>query len=362
MDEPVDFQVRRDDLRRSRFVPLGAPEDAALEDGEVIVAVDVFAFTANNVTYAVFGEAMQYWDFFPAEEGWGRIPVWGFGDVVRSRAPGVEAGERLYGYFPMASWLRMRPARVNERGFSDGAAHRTHLHPVYNAYQRTRTDPAYDREEEGLQMVLRPLFTTSFLIDDFIVDAAGLEAGRLVLTSASSKTAVGTAFLAHQRGDLEVVGLTSPEHVAFCESLGCYHRVLAYDALETLDASTPTVSVDLAGNGAVLRRIHVHLADALVHSMLVGGTHWEARGGAEDLPGPRPALFFAPDRIRKRMDDWGAAGYDTRLAAGWRTFTAATSGWLELRRERGEEAVRRVYLETLDGVADPSVGQLLSLR
>ena len=93
--------VRKNDLANTR---LETTEDAPLADGQVRVRVASFALTSNNITYAAFGDAMAYWQFFPTgEEGWGTIPVWGFGSVVQSLHPGVAVGERLYGYYPMAS-------------------------------------------------------------------------------------------------------------------------------------------------------------------------------------------------------------------------------------------------------------------
>ena len=50
--------------------------------------------TANNITYAVMGDVMSYWDFFPTgEEGWGVLPTWGFAEVEASEAEGVEEGD-----------------------------------------------------------------------------------------------------------------------------------------------------------------------------------------------------------------------------------------------------------------------------
>lgn len=359
MAEAVDFQVRRNDLRETRVVPLAAPDEVELAPGEVLVKVDRFAFTANNITYAVFGDGMNYWDFFPAEDGWGRIPVWGFADVIRSEAEGIEVGERIYGYLPMSSWLKLEPVRTGPHGFSDGAAHRAHLHAVYNGYQRP--GPEHRPETEPAQMLLRPLFTTSFLIDDFLADADFFGASRVVLTSASSKTALALAHQLHVRGDVEVVGLTSPGNRDFCLGLGSYDQVLAYDDLESLDAEVPTVSVDMAGNGAVLRRIHEHFGAALKHSALVGGTHWESRSGAGAMPGPDPVLFFAPDRIARRLEDWGREGYEARFERAWDDFVAASMNWLEVRESAGPDAVRRVYLETLEGGTDPASGQILTL-
>jgi hypothetical protein len=100
MTEITTFQVARDDLSKTRFVsaPVGA-----LQPGEVLLKIDSFAFTANNITYAETGVVLKYWQFFPAPEGWGVIPVWGFADVVESRHEALTPGERLYGYWPMAT-------------------------------------------------------------------------------------------------------------------------------------------------------------------------------------------------------------------------------------------------------------------
>ena len=84
MSQALDFLVNRQDLRQFKLVPATAPAEIDLLPGQVLLSISMFGFTSNNVTYAAFGEAMQYWAFFPAPEGWGRIPVWGYGDVIRS--------------------------------------------------------------------------------------------------------------------------------------------------------------------------------------------------------------------------------------------------------------------------------------
>jgi hypothetical protein len=86
--EALDFLVRRDNLRTYQFVPAENPGKIELSFGQVLMKVDKFAFTSNNVTYAAFGDSMSYWNFFPAAEGWGRIPVWGFGEVIRAKPAG----------------------------------------------------------------------------------------------------------------------------------------------------------------------------------------------------------------------------------------------------------------------------------
>ena len=102
-----DFLVKRDDLRECRVADSEPP---GLEPGQALLRVERFGLTANNVTYAVMGEAMSYWDFFPAVDGWGRVPMWGFAEVERSEADGVAAGTRVYGYLPPSSHLLVAPA------------------------------------------------------------------------------------------------------------------------------------------------------------------------------------------------------------------------------------------------------------
>ncbi|MBP7420434.1 MAG: DUF2855 family protein, partial [Burkholderiaceae bacterium] len=257
----TQLQVRKDQLSTTRLHTL---PDQALADGQVRVCIDHFALTSNNITYAAFGDAMGYWQFFPsAEEGWGNIPVWGFASVVQSLHPGVAVGERLYGYWPMATGLVLQADRLSAERFTDATAHRAALPAVYNQYFRSAADPLYSADTEDLQALLRPLFITSWLIDDFMADnnffgahTPGGPRGAMLLSSASSKTAYGTAFQLHQREGIEVIGLTSPANVAFCESLGCYDRVLTYDALDQIAADTPCVYVDFAGNGGLRQAIH----------------------------------------------------------------------------------------------------------
>jgi len=357
MTTKTTFSVARADINSHSVT---TADLAPLETGQVLMKVDHFSFTANNITYAAFGEGMKYWDFFPASEGQGIIPVWGFADVVESKADGVEVGERFYGYYPMATHLVTEPVKVNAAGFSDGAAHRQHLSPIYNYYVNTKADPAYSPEGEGLQMVFRPLFMTSFLIDDFLDDNDFFGATQVVLSSASSKTAYGTAFLLAERQGIEVIGLTSPGNVAFCEEMGSYDKVVTYDDIASLDASRKTVYVDMAGSGAVRRGVHNHFNENLTYSCSVGASHWDQMGSNKDLPGPAPTLFFAPAQGQKRAKDWGPEGVQQKSGAAWMKFIKAASGWTEIVEQQGIDAIAQVYSETAEGKVNPQHGNILS--
>jgi hypothetical protein len=353
-----DFLVKRDDLRECRVAESSVPE---VGPGEALLRVDTFGLTANNVTYAVMGEAMSYWDFFPAEDGWGRVPMWGFAEVERSEAEGVGPGTRVYGYLPPSSHLLTRPVSVDGQGFLDGSPHRAALPSAYHRYLASGADPFYRADTEAIQMLLRPLFFTSFLIDDQLADEGLTGRGPVIVSSASSKTAIAAAFLLARREGVELIGLTSSGNADFVEGLGIYGRTVAYEEIDSLERGAATY-VDIAGDGDVRRAVHSHFGDELAHSMAVGITHWEELGAGEgELPGPAPAFFFAPDRVVKRSEDWGRAGLEQRVAEAWHPFCEWTAGWLETIPGEGFEAVRRAYLEVLEGGVDPRTAHIISL-
>ena len=305
------------------------------------------------------GEEMNYWDFFPAEDDWARMPVWGFADVVGSEAEGVPEGARIFGYLPPASHLVVQPDRSDPADFVDSSPHRANLPAAYNRYIRVAGLPFYEERNEDQQMLLWPLYFTSFLIDDFLDDSEFFGAKSAVLSSASSRTSSALAYLIDKREGIEVIGLTSPRNVEFTESLGVYDKVVLYEEIESLDRE-PTVYVDMSGDAKIRSAVHGHYGDELKHSSAVGITHREDRGGGSDLAGPKPVFFFAPDRLRKRTEDWGPDGINERLAESWPPYVEWTRDWLQVEHGSGQEDVERIYRELLEGKSDPAVGHVLS--
>jgi hypothetical protein len=356
------LQVRKDRITEARLVQA---EATPLQDGQVRVRVDALALTANNVTYGAFGDSMHYWDFFPVqEEGWGIVPAWGFGSVVQSLHPGVAVGERLYGYWPLAGSAILQPQRLTERGFMDGTPHRARLHGVYNQYLRCNRDPVYSDDSEDLQALLRPLFNTAWLIDDFLAGQDFFGARVVLMSSGSSKTAWSTAFMLQQRDGIETVAITSAANVAFCEGLGCYSRVLAYEELDRVEAGAPAVYIDFSGDARFRRQVHERFTD-LRYSCAVGGTHVGHLGGGSGLPGPRPVLFFAPAQVQKRQQEWGGAELSRRAVQAWEHLrdrvTQPAAPWLRVQRHAGPGAVLAAYRRMAAGDADPAVGHVLTL-
>ncbi|MGA3525493.1 DUF2855 family protein [Melissospora conviva] len=349
------FAVARDDLARTTLTEGTTP---AVADGEALLRVDRVGLTANNITYAVLGDAMRYWEFFPPaagglEQQWGLPPLWGFAEVVESQVPGVEAGQRVYGYLPPAGHLLVRPDRVDATGFRDASGHRAELPSPYNAYRLTTGDPAYRADQEDLLILFRPLFFTSFMLADQVMDNDFYGAQTLLLSSASSKTAYAAAFELHGRGP-RLVGLTSPGNVEFTRSLGCYDEVVSYDDLGTLDA-VPTAYLDLSGAPATRAALRGHLGDQLVRDVAVGLTNQIPNAAAAE------EVFFAPVQMRKRRQDWGRDGLDQRFADAWQRFAKVVTGWIDVRVGSGPADLEQAWQEVLTGRTPPRVGHVVQL-
>ena len=354
----MHFEIDRADFHHTRVISDHRPTD--LPDGHVLLDVESFALTANNISYAVAGDALAYWDFFPVERPWGRIPVMGIGRVVASTTPGVKVGGRYFGFFPMADH-HVVEAAANAEGFVDRGQHRAAHAPAYRSFNLVDNDPAYSRELEGHYLIARGLFITSFLVDDFLGDEGFFGAHSVIITSASSRTSLALAHRLRERGGMKVVGLTSASHTSFVAGTGLYDLVVDYDQLETIDATAPAVLVDMAGNANVISRVHHRFADQLKHSCRVGATHWTAGGSVANLPGPTPAFFFAPSHIKKRSAEWGRAEFEARVGRALADFLSHSQAWMHIRRSVGATALERVYRDTLDGAVHPDDGHILTL-
>lgn len=343
-------------------------DEGALPDGQIRVDIGPFALTANNVTYMVTGDQIGYWSVFnPAaydltkDKGQGRMPVWGYGVVRETRYPGIEVGAEIYGFFPIAKSMDMQPGRLSKHGFADIAEHRSGLHGLYSSYSFTAADPSYAVHTD-LQPVLRPLFTTSFLIDDFLVDEDFFGAEQVLLLSASSKTALGAAYCLKARGRLPVVGLTSEGNKNFVEGTDFYNRVFTYDTITDMNPDLKTVVVDMSGNMGVIRNLEDHFEENLTYICRVGISHWQEAAKAPPKRTATPtAFFFAPDRAKQRIEDWGQAGFAQNLAARWMPFLDSAKDWLSIENQDGIEAVLENYKDLLNGKSGPSKGYLFSL-
>jgi NADPH:quinone reductase-like Zn-dependent oxidoreductase len=359
MTDCLTLEVRRDNWAETRL--LTEAMDEALAENEVLLRVDRQALTANNISYAASGDELGYWRFFPAEDGWGRIPAMGWADVVASAHPDVAVGDRVWGFFPMSTHLKILAGKVSANQFNDVSPHREGLAPVYAQFDRAAANPIYEEAREDQDSLLRGLFMTSWLVEDFMEVNGAFGAEACLITSASSKTSIALGHCVKQRGKMASIAVTSAGNVAFCESLGCYDKVVTYDDLSALDASRPVVMVDMAGSARVLGDLHHYFGDNMKYSCRIGATHYEDMGPVDDLPGATPEFFFAPAHIQSRSKELGGAQLMMQMGGSYVGFRQFCDAWLRVERSSGPENVERVYQQVLAGSADPASGQIISM-
>ncbi len=361
MNKVTELWVTRDELRQTKVVET---DQSPLENGQIRVAIDKMGLTANNVSYAVSGEAIGYWKYYPTEGEWGKVPGWAMADVVESRSDTISVGERLWGFFPMASEVVLNPGQAAEDFFVDDTPHRRDLPALYNLYRRTQGEPDFLKPLEDERCLLFPLFATSYMLYDYLIDNDFFGAEQVVIGSVSSKTGFG---LAHLLGNdpkvaQKVVGLTSRGNVGFVEGLACCDQVVTYGKESEIDSLLRTAWVDMSGDGPLTGKLHHLLGERMVESCIVGATHWEAeRKRDKDLPGAKPKFFFAPGHIAKRDAEWGQGEIWRRGSEASVGIAQSISKQITVERHSGAEEVAQIWCDMLDNKVSPIRGVMISI-
>lgn len=342
-----ELRVRRDDIETCELAEGESPE-AELEEGEVLFRIERFALSANNATYGQFGERLGYWRLFPAPEGWGRVPAWGYARAVRSRSDAAEEGRRVFGMVPMGSHVVLRPS-AQPFGFAEAAEHRQELSPVYNRYL-----DAGDGGDDA-ELVMRPLFSTSVVLDLMLSEGAWDGSTTAILTSASSKTAFGLAHLLRRRS-VPTIGLTSEGRQDWVSGLGLYDQVLPYDAAAELGVPGDAVLIDFAGDRELLRALWERLGDAVRRSVLVGFTHGADDGREDPLSGPGAEFFFAPDEIARHGRELAE-----RYVEGWVGLAPIVERSMRVDRITDGDSLEARWRDLVAGRVDPALACVVAL-
>lgn len=340
-----------------------------LSEGQVRVKIDKFALTANNVTYAVVGEQIGYWQFFPPiaqsgdkENEWGVLPVWGFADVVESSNTDIPIGERLFGYFPPATHLVMQASNVGATSWIDASAHRSHLPAAYNMYRRVQHEPNYNPAFEDDRMLLYPLHITAFALYDYFQSNDWFGAKQLVMLSASSKTSTGLAYgIANDSTAPKQIALTSKRNLQMVSGLAVYDETFSYDDINKIDASVATVIVDMSGNGDVLNALHKHLGANMKFCSNVGVTHWNNMSTGPDFIKERSEFFFAPSQIQLRLKEWGPQGFEQKSREYMSVSIGKSREWLKMTEIDGLEGMQEIFEDVCDGKIAPEAGLIIKL-
>jgi hypothetical protein len=343
--------VNRKNYRETEAVEQTLPQ---LEEGEVLTAIDKFGLTANNVSYAVSGDTIGYWQYYPSNDAvWGTVPVWGCASV----------GERLWGFFPMASHAILQPGRIIQDQFIDSAEHRQKLPALYNTYRRTNFEPEILQKMENERCLLFPLFATSFILSDYLIDNAFFGAKQVLIGSVSSKTGFGLAQMLYNNEIVtaKIVGLTSARNLDFVKSLGCCDDIILYGNESDIDASIPAAYVDMSGDARLRTALHNHLGSNMLESAMVGASHWEQRGKLGELAGATPKFFFAPGQLAKRDEDWGPGAAMAKAMQASAEVALIIKDDISIEWLRSTDQLASIWGQLLDNKISPNRGLMVSL-
>jgi len=331
-----------------------------LSAGEVLLEIEKYALTSNNITYAVTGFQVKYWKFFPAPDQWGIVPVWGFAKVVQSKNDEIEVGEQVYGYFPMGKYLKINGGKVSSHSFMDISAHRQELAPIYNTYNRLGKEKDYPPGTEDYIPIVKPLFVTSFLIYQFLKTENFFAAEEMIITSASSKTSLGLAYmLSENRNEhgKKIIGLTSKGNLDFVKETGFYDEVIPYDNVDDSIRNIESVIIDMAGNGQLLWNIYQKLDKQLKHVCKIGLTDWTKASMDNKIPVAK--FFFAPTYAQAFFKEHGPKEANKMIMAAMFSFIKKASEWTEISHINSYEDLQNMFVAMAKGKVDPSKGYVM---
>ena len=265
---------------------------------------------------------MRYWDCFPGPEedgvAWGRVPVWGFGDVVESTAPGVAEGTRVYGYFPLADELVVTPGRIDDQGFSDTTPSREAIPSVYARYAVTDADRVYRTRARGpadaavapvrhlvrgrrLPRRPRPLRRRH---------GGGLQ--RLVQDGHRRRLPAGRAGRCRRRRP-DLARATPTSSGPSAATTGPHLR----RGRPTWPPDRPSTSTWPGARTSPTPSTPGSATTSATRWWWATPTGTTPPPGTGRLPGPSPEFLFAPDQIAKRRADWGRDGFEAAVAGAW---------------------------------------------
>ena len=348
----MHLEIDRRDICQFRLVETYPPQE--LPDGHVLLRLERAALTSNNVSYAFSGEMLDYWGFFPTEANWGRLPVMGFGVVAASTCPDIKVGGRYFGFFPLGDH-HVVLAQSSSSGFTDVAPWRAKHATTYKNFTRAEANSQDDR-----YAIFRGLFSTSFLLEDYLREKKFFNAEQIIITSASSKTSIALTNCLQRFSDVKVIGLTSARNLSFVKDLGDYDEIIDYQNLDELNTQLQAAVVDMAGNPQIIADVHTRLKTKVTYSCSVGATHWDATRTNIVIPEPRPEFFFAPSQLSKRSKEWGREELNRRIDDSLAAFIDGTEKWLTIQHAHGATEVAEVYSTLVTGQIDPRLGNIVS--
>lgn len=316
------YEIDRNDLRTDRIErnPVKRSDRARVLQ---------FALTANVVTYALTGGRFGYWKLFPTEAPWIVPPAWG--------EAALADGSIAFGLVPTGSHVPLDLAPTTS-GWRETSAHRASIDPGYNRYV-----PASGslRERENA-LLFRPLVVLGLVLERWLREEGWFEASRVLVSSASSKSALGYA-MQHRNGP-PLHALTGAANRTFVERTRLYESVFIYDDPPPIAANT--LILDFTGDSALVNRLRDRKNDR-IPIVRIGATYAHSASLEGDT------VFFAPKRIGQEIAVHGLEAFERDRSAAIARFEKHSTDWFSREYVDGPDAICHAFRDLLANRVSP---------
>jgi len=360
------FLVNRNDPKLYKTITVPT---SPLQPGQILIRINQLGLTSNNITYASLGSSYPYMNFFPAPDSslideWAQLPAWGMGVVeqIQDQNSNLKVGDSIYGLFPASTHCTLNPTRKTETGFYVDRPAIPADFAFYNGYSVVGKDPFLGVTSDEFTVILRPLFLTGLLLADRLKFDNFMQGDKVVISSASSKTAYGLAKALAIDKACKIVGLTSQANLSYSQSLGVYDEVITYDRFSSIQSDAGVCYIDIAGNTEVRKAIAKHLGEGLKLILSVGMTHGNDHATyalPEGFQG-KSELFFAPGWSTKRQRDLGPLPWFKVLLNGWKSQVQGLDQHFKIIQKDGLEGLTDAYSCFLTGSSRPDTCYVIS--
>lgn len=349
-----------------------------LEQGHVLLRIEKFAFSQMNLGYLMKGFTRtfsSYHNFYQAkEEGLYRSASWGYATIMESSHPKVEVGTRLYGLMPACAYhanlvggvipagKKGEPAVVEltMEGVPYNLRRLQELEVVPPSEKTENADPY----QEDWKILLKEIYTMAFYMDEQLLTETGM-INSVLISCASSKTAMALAYCLRMREMRFVHALTSAEHLEFVKSTDLYHQVYTYEDIQSLPTEHTVVYVDFKCDGEVRQNITLRMGTNLMYNMVVGPAVFQKRMKDQLFEKKAREVIFDESawRERRRMvAEVTKTGRNEKLKYSFKSFIERMKKHLKLRHISGAEGLTKMYDTIYSNTAPPDEAYICTLH
>jgi hypothetical protein len=155
------------------------PPTTPLPPSSIRVRASLLSLTSNNLTYALLGDMLHWWDTYPVppdapapysdRTAWGIVPAWGFATVLESTIPEITSETKIWGYWPASAHVVDLTLSKNkddpETHWIETSSHRAAVLPLYNRYIiLTSTGEA----RHAWESAVRPIWQCGYVLSEYV--------------------------------------------------------------------------------------------------------------------------------------------------------------------------------------------------